>query len=127
MKTALIVEDSLTDRAMLTRYLEQLGIRVTSTNSSEEASIVLQQALPDVVFLDVVLPGQSGFEFCQNLKTSASTKDIPIVICSSKGTAADKLWGSMLGADMYLAKPINQQQIEQTIQQLVIGNSRANR
>lgn len=119
MTIALIVEDSLTDRTLLAGYLSQLGIQVTSVNSSEEALVSLETALPDLVFLDVVLPGQSGFEFCRDLKTSENTKDIPIVICSSKGTEADKLWGSMLGADLYLAKPINQQQIEETIEQLV--------
>lgn len=119
MTTALIVEDSLTDRALLSDYLEQLGIRAYSVNSSEEALISIKSASPDLVFLDVVLPGQSGFEFCRDLKTDENTKNIPIVICSSKTTEADKLWGAMLGADGYLTKPIDQQQIEQTIQQLV--------
>ena len=118
MTTALIVEDSLTDRTLLTRYLEQLGIQVSSVNSSEEAVVSIRAASPDVVFLDVVLPGQSGFEFCHDLKTDEGTKHIPIVICSNKGTEADKLWGSMLGADVYLAKPIDPQQIEQTVKQL---------
>ena len=125
MTTALIVEDSLTDRTLLTGYLEQLGIQVSSVDSSEAAIISMKAAAPDLVFLDVVLPGQSGFEFCQNLKTNENTKNIPIVICSSKGTAADKLWGSMLGADIYLAKPINQKQIEQAIKQLILGDSHA--
>lgn len=119
MTTALIVEDSLTDRTLLTRYLEQLGIQVSSVDSSEAAVISMKATSPDLVFLDVVLPGQSGFEFCRDLKTDEKTKDIPIIICSSKGTEADKLWGSMLGADIYLAKPIDPQQIEQTVKQLM--------
>lgn len=120
MVTALVVEDSLTDRTLLTKYLEQFGIRVTTADSSEEAAALLENALPDLVFLDVVLPGQSGFELCRELKTSETTKNIPIVICSSKGTEADKLWGAMLGADLYLAKPISQQQIAQTVKQFVL-------
>ena len=119
MVTALIVEDSLTDRERLTHYLQQSGITVVGVTSSEEALLKVQSKLPDMVFLDVVLPGQSGFEFCRDLKTNEQTQNIPVVICSTKDTEADKLWGSMLGADAYLSKPINQQQLAQTIQQVM--------
>jgi two-component system, chemotaxis family, response regulator PixH len=119
MVTALIVEDSLTDRDLLTRYLQQSSIRVMSAQSSEEALKMLQTTPPDLVFLDVVLPGQSGFEFCSELKTTDSTKNIPVVICSNKDTKADKLWGSMLGADAYLTKPIQQQALNQILEQLM--------
>ncbi len=119
MTTALIVEDSSTDRALLTDYLKQSGITVQSAGSSEEAIALIQSSPPDLVILDVILPGQSGFEFCRDLKTNASTQNIPVVICSTKGTNADKLWGSMLGADAYLTKPVNQQQLAQALQQLM--------
>ena len=119
MATALIVEDSLTDRELLTHYLRQSGLTVTSVQSSEEALKMLQATPPDLLFLDVVLPGQSGFELCHDLKTNQSTKGIPVVICSTKGTEADKLWGSMLGADAYLTKPVNPQQLAQTVAQLM--------
>lgn len=119
MATALIVEDSITDRERLTDYLRQSGITVQSAKSSEEALQMLKTAPPDLVFLDVVLPGQSGFELCHDLKTNANTQNIPIVICSTKGSEADKLWGSMLGADAYLTKPVNQQQVSNTIHQFI--------
>ncbi|MEL7353259.1 MAG: response regulator [Cyanobacteria bacterium P01_A01_bin.116] len=119
MTTALIVEDSITDREILTGYLRNSGITVTSATSSEEALKMLQRTHPDLVFLDIVLPGQSGFEFCHDLKTNESTRNIPVVICSTKDTDADKLWGSMLGADAYLAKPFSQQQLTQTVAQLM--------
>ena len=119
MATALIVEDSITDRNLLTQYLQQSGITVKSVQNSEEALQIINAAPPDVVFLDVVLPGQSGFEFCRDIKTNVSTQDIPVVICSTKGTEADKLWGSMLGADAYLTKPITQQQLTQTVAQVM--------
>jgi two-component system, chemotaxis family, response regulator PixH len=119
MATALIVEDSLTDTALLTHYLKQCGLKVMSAQSSEEALKMLQTMPPDLVFLDVVLPGQSGFEFCSELKTTESTRNIPVIICSTKDTKADKLWGSMLGADAYLTKPINQQELTQIVEQLM--------
>ncbi|MEL6553319.1 MAG: response regulator [Cyanobacteria bacterium J06621_11] len=119
MTTALVVEDSMTDRAIITDYLQRSGISVTSATSSEEALKLLEANHPDLVFLDVVLPGQSGFEFCHSLKNDKRTQNILVVICSNKDTQADKLWGSMLGADAYLAKPITQQQLTQTVAQLM--------
>lgn len=80
---------------------------------------MLQAAPPDMVFLDVVLPGQSGFELCHDLKTNKSTQNIPIVLCSTKDTEADKLWGAMLGADAYLTKPLNLHLLAQTVAQLM--------
>ncbi|MGB3301026.1 MAG: response regulator [Phormidesmis sp.] len=124
MATALIVEDSLTDRTLLTRYLQQAGMRVTSARSSEEARAMLQSAPPDMVFLDVVLPGQSGFELCHDLKTNKSTQNIPIVLCSTKDTEADKLWGAMLGADAYLTKPLSLQLLAKTVAQLMPKSDR---
>ncbi|MEM8610982.1 MAG: response regulator [Cyanobacteria bacterium P01_H01_bin.105] len=119
MVTALIVEDSLTDRERLTHYLQQSGITVVGVQSSEEALLKVQSKLPDMVFLDIVLPGQSGFEFCRDLKTNKQTQSIPVVICSTKNTEADKLWGSMLGADAYLSKPVDQKQLAQAIQKVM--------
>jgi DNA-binding response OmpR family regulator len=118
MTTVLLVEDSLTETEVITQYLRQAGLTVISVKSSEEAEIKLQSQKPDLVILDVILPGQSGFEFCRQLKANVITQKIPVVICSTKGTKADKLWGSMLGADAYIPKPVNQQELMQTIHQL---------
>lgn len=119
MTTILLVEDSLTETAVLTSYLLQAGLTVVSVKSGEEAQVKLQSENPDLVILDVILPGQSGFELCHTLKTNLQTKKIPIVLCSTKGTTADKLWGSMLGADAYIPKPVNQQDLMKTIHQLM--------
>ena len=119
MSTVLVVEDSLTDTEVLTRYLRQIGLTVISVQSGEEAQARLQSQKPDLVILDVILPGQSGFELCHSLKTNDETKQIPIVICSSKGTEVDRLWGSMLGANAYLSKPIDQQKLMQIVQQFI--------
>jgi DNA-binding response OmpR family regulator len=114
-----VVEDSLTDAEVLTRYLRQIGLAVVSVQSGEEAEARLRSQKPDLVILDVILPGQSGFELCHSLKTNDDTKQIPVVICSSKGTEVDKLWGSMLGADAYLTKPVDQQKLMQIVQQFI--------
>ncbi|HEY9642673.1 MAG TPA: response regulator [Coleofasciculaceae cyanobacterium] len=118
MTTVLLVEDSLTDTEVMTHYLRKMGFAVVSVTSCEEAQAKLQLQKPDLVVLDVILPGQSGFEFCHELKTNASTQRIPVVICSTKGTDADKLWGSMLGADAYLPKPVDQKELSNVILRL---------
>lgn len=118
MTTVLLVEDSLTETEVITRYLRQAGLTVISVTNGEEAHLKLQSQKPDLVILDVILPGQSGFELCREIKTNSNTQAIPVVICSTKGTEADKLWGSMLGADAYIPKPIDQKHLMQTIQQL---------
>jgi two-component system, chemotaxis family, response regulator PixH len=118
MTTILLVEDCLTQTEVLTRYLRQAGLMVISVTSCEEARLKLGLKPPDLVVLDVLLPGQSGFELCRDLKTQASTAQIPVVICSTKGTEVDKLWGAMLGADAYLPKPVNQTEFTTTVLRL---------
>lgn len=119
MNTVLLVEDSRTETEVLTRFLKQAGLEVISVTSSEDARLKLQLYKPDLVLIDVILPGQSGFEFCRELKTNSSTQGIPVVICSTKGTEADKLWGLLLGADAYMPKPVEQEELIHTVKRLM--------
>ncbi len=119
MATVLVIEDSLTDAERITQFLKQLGLMVISTRSAEEAQSQLQSQKPDLVILDVILPGQSGFEICRELKSDPATQGIPVVICSTKDTDADKMWGNMLGADAYLGKPVDQAEVQQVVQRLI--------
>lgn len=119
MSTVLIVEDSLTDQGILTLCLRDQNISVLIAKSAEEAFSQVKSNHFDLIILDVVLPDRSGFEICRELKEDASTKDIPVIICSTKGTEMDKFWGMKQGADAYLAKPINQEELVKTVKQLV--------
>ena len=119
MNTVLVVEDGLTDMKILSGYLQQAGYSVISATSSEEAQEKLNHNQPDLIFLDVILPGKSGFEICRVLKNNPITSKIPIVFCSTKDSDVDKMWGSMLGADAYLSKPINQEELVGTLKQLI--------
>ena len=121
MSTVLLVEDSLTESKRLTGYLQQSGLTVVNVGSVEEAQEKLNHLKPDLIVLDVILPGQSGFELCLELKNNPGTGSIPVVLCSSKGTEGDKLWGNLVGADAYLPKPVDQQQLTQTVRQLIRG------
>ncbi|MBD2299122.1 response regulator [Nostoc sp. FACHB-87] len=119
MNTALIVEDGLTDMEILSRYLQQAGYSVISAKSSEEAQVKIDGKTPDVIFLDVILPGKSGFEICRELKANPATSKIPVVFCSTKNSDVDKMWGNMLGAEAYLSKPIDKEELVKTLKQVL--------
>jgi two-component system, chemotaxis family, response regulator PixH len=118
LSTVLVVEDGLTDTEIISRYLQQAGFFVVCARSGEEAQQKLERQKPDLILLDVILPGQSGFELCRELKTNPSTSTIPVVMCSTKNTNVDKMWGTMLGADAYIAKPVRQDELIGVVRRL---------
>ena len=113
------MEDGLTDRAIISTYLQQAGSYVFCVRSVEEAQQRLQEWNPDLIVLDVILPGVSGYELCRDLKSDPHTSRIPVIFCSTKNTRVDKMWGGMLGADAYLSKPIEREELLRTVQQLI--------
>ncbi len=116
MNTVLVVEDGLTDMEIISSYLQRAGYSVITANSGEDAHNKLTQNKPDIIFLDVILPGKSGFEICRDLKKNPNTSKIPVVFCSTKNTDVDKMWGDMLGADAYISKPVDQDELTEVLQ-----------
>lgn len=119
MGSALIVDDSSTERKILTSYLQELGISVSVAESGEEALEKISGSMPDLVVLDVVLPGKSGFEVCREIKAGANTGKIPIIICSTKGSEMDKFWGMKQGADAYISKPVDKDEFLSAVKKLM--------
>ena len=119
MSQILLVEDSRAEAEKLTRYLKNQGLSVLGVSSGEEAELRVKQEKPALILLDVILPGQSGFELCRKLKANPETKKIPVIICSTKDKEIDKTWANMSGADAYLTKPVNEKALQQTISQLI--------
>ena len=117
--TVLVVDDSATEREIISGCLKASGLTIVTAESGEEALEKISGQKPDVIVLDVVLPGRSGFEICRELKSEDATSGIPIVICSTKGTEMDKFWGMKQGADAYITKPINQEEIVKTVNKLL--------
>ena len=114
-----ICRDNNTVQIIITNCLTKQGFSVFGAGSCEEAELKLLQQKPDLIVLDVILPGQSGFEFCRKLKGDSMTKTIPVVICSTKNTAVDKEWGNMSGADAYVTKPIDETILIQTVNKFI--------
>lgn len=121
MSTALIVEDSITAMQIITTCLQRAGYNIMTATSSEEAITKVNNDRPDVIVLDVVLPDRSGFELCRELKNDTSTQEIPVVMCSTKNSDMDKFWGMKQGADAYISKPVDQDELVRTVQHLVLS------
>jgi twitching motility two-component system response regulator PilH len=111
IRNVLIVEDSPTDSKLLCDMLTKNGFGVVAVGSAEEALARVKQNKPDLVLMDVVLPGQNGFQATRTLSRDDATKDVPVIICSSKGQATDKVWGLRQGAKNYLVKPVKQTEL----------------
>jgi two-component system, chemotaxis family, response regulator PixH len=115
MTTVLVVEDTMTQAEIITGTLRNAGITTVLATSSDDARTKLSLRKPGLIILDVVLPGESGFEFCRELKDNAATKDIPVVMCSTKSGEMDKFWGMKQGASAYLTKPIDPEELVRTV------------
>lgn len=106
--SVLVVDDSPTDRQYLSDILAKNGYKVSTAESAEEAIAKVKQLKPDLVLMDVVMPGQNGFQATRELSKNDVTKHIPVIICTTKGQETDRVWGMRQGARDYLVKPISQ-------------------
>ena len=111
IKKILVVDDSATDREFLSTLLSKNGFSVATAETAEDAMVKVKQTPPDLVLMDVVLPGQNGFQATRTLSRDEATKRIPIILCTSKGQETDKVWGLRQGARDYIVKPINQAEL----------------
>jgi len=106
-ESVLIVDDE-EDVIELVRYnLDRSGYRVEAANSGEEALAKARGKLPDLVILDLMLPGMDGIEVCKKLKSDVKTEGVPILMLTAKGEEADIVAGLELGADDYVTKPFS--------------------
>ena len=108
IKKILVVDDSPTDCKYLSDLLAKSGYQVTTADSAEQALAMVKQQRPDLVLMDVVMPGQNGYQATRTLSRDGSTKDIPVIIVTTKGQETDRVWGMRQGARDYIVKPISQ-------------------
>jgi DNA-binding response OmpR family regulator len=104
----LVVEDDPTVAEVVTRYLEREGFAVESVGDGNEALARTDAQLPDLVVLDIMLPGLDGLEVCRRLRSRAP---IPVVMLTARGTEEDRVLGLDLGADDYVSKPFSPREL----------------
>ncbi|MBD2316712.1 response regulator transcription factor [Phormidium tenue] len=119
MSTVLVVEDSVTQREMIEDLLKGSGLTVKTAGDGVEALEKMQGNCPDIVVMDIVMPRMNGYELCRRIKTDPKTERVPVVMCSSKGEEFDRYWGMKQGADAYIAKPFQPQELVGTVKQLL--------
>jgi len=107
MASVLVVDDEPDIREVIRFALEGAGFHVYEAGHADEARKLLASETPDLMLLDWMLPGRSGLELAQQLKQSASTRSVPIIMISAKGEEEDRVKGLDTGADDYIAKPFS--------------------
>jgi twitching motility two-component system response regulator PilH len=104
---------------MIAAPLRNSGFEVVTAVDGEEAIEKVLKERPHCIVLDVVLPKQNGFQLCRKFKSSELSKHIPIILLTSKNTPVDRNWGMRQGADMYITKPFNEEELVASVRRLL--------
>jgi len=107
IKRILVVDDSATERHIIGEILTKNGFEVSFAESGEMGVARAKQDKPDLVIMDVVMPGLNGFQATRAIAKDPETEQIPVIICTTKDQETDKVWGMRQGAKGYLVKPID--------------------
>ncbi|MDR2128714.1 MAG: response regulator [Burkholderiaceae bacterium] len=118
IRNVLVVDDSKTELLYLSEMLKKAGFSVTTAESGEEAQKRLEEAKPDLILMDVVMPGYNGFQMTRKIARDPRFSDVPIIMCTSKNQETDKVWGLRQGARDYITKPVSQTELMSKIKAL---------
>ena len=111
IKRVLIVDDSPTERHVLNDMLTRAGYEVVASDNGEDAILKAKTVRPDLILMDVVMPGLNGFQATRAISRDPATRAVPIILCTSKSQETDKIWGMRQGARDYVMKPINRDEL----------------
>lgn len=111
IQKVLVVDDSPTERYFLTDILIKNGFSVSTAENGEEALLKVKADKPQLILMDVVMPGQNGFQITRAISRDPETENVPIIICTSKGQETDRIWGLRQGARDYIVKPIDPKEL----------------
>jgi twitching motility two-component system response regulator PilH len=114
----LVVDDSKTELMVLSDLLSRHGYRVRTADSAAEAFKCLAESKPDLILMDVVMPGQNGFQLTRTITKDPQYAGIPIIMCTSKVQETDRVWGLRQGARDYVTKPVDGKELLSKIEAL---------
>ena len=115
IRKILIVDDSPTERHVLNDMLTKAGYEVSTSDNGEDAILKAKSLKPDLILMDVVMPGLNGFQATRAISRDPETRTIPIILCTSKSQETDKIWGMRQGARDYIVKPVNRDELLEKI------------
>jgi len=115
IRRILIVDDSPTERHVLNDMLTKSGYEVVASDNGEDAILKAKALKPDLILMDVVMPGLNGFQATRAISRDPDTRAIPIILCTSKSQETDKIWGMRQGARDYIVKPVNRDELLEKI------------
>jgi twitching motility two-component system response regulator PilH len=118
IQNILLVDDSKTELHSLTDMLTKRGFSVRTAEGGEEAMRRLAEAKPDLILMDVVMPGTNGFQLTRAITRDPRFIDVPVIMCTSKGQETDRVWGMRQGAKDYIVKPVDPEELMAKIQAL---------
>ena len=119
MAHILIVDDSATDVKLLTGMLERAGHKVSAAVDAESGIAAARATSPDLILMDVIMPGMNGFQATRSLSKDPATSSIPVMIVTTKSMETDRVWAMRQGAKDFLVKPISEKDLLARIQTLL--------
>lgn len=108
IRKILVVDDSKTELVFLSDLLRKNGFAVKTAENADDAMRRLEEEQPDLILMDVVMPGQNGFQLTRAIARDPKYGAIPIILCTSKNQETDRVWGMRQGARDYIVKPVNE-------------------
>jgi twitching motility two-component system response regulator PilH len=121
MAKILIVDDSPTEVHVIQTILEKNGHEVVVATSGEEGVVAAKQVIPDLVLMDVVMPGMNGFQATRQLSKQPETASIPVIIVTTKDQETDKVWAMRQGAKDYIVKPVQEKALIERVNMALAG------
>jgi metal dependent phosphohydrolase, HD region with response regulator receiver modulation len=118
MKTVLIVDDNIKNLDLFKDFVESWGYETVTAQRGKDAISLAERYLPDIILLDVMLPGMSGYEVCRELKENTKTQHIPVVMITVLNDIADRIHGYKIGADQFLVKPVDYNELHAILDSL---------
>lgn len=121
MSKVVVVDDVYAELQLIEGYLKSANHTVVSYLSADKLEEKLAGDRPDLIILDVIMPGRNGFQVCRDLKSDDRFKNIPVMLCTSKAQESDKFWGQQQGANAYVVKPFKPDELLSAVKKALVS------
>lgn len=119
MKKVLIIEDSPQDSAQFSKVLDKMGYTVFTASNGEEGVEKATKEIPDLILMDVVMPKMNGFQAARALNKNDETKDIPVIMVTTKSQETDKIWARRQGVKIFMTKPVGDKDLKKAVKEVM--------